>query len=199
MILIGVTGPVACGKTTVCNVFREMGALLVDADKMGHEVLEEPSVKVKLIEYFGDDVVDDTGKIMRSRIAEIVFSNSEALSKLELFTHPLLVERLNKRIDDLLTSGFPGIVVIDAAMMPFWNSILEKLDYLVLVQSPKWQRSNRLIQDRGIPQEQCERRIAAQEALFDKITPQIDYILKNNGDLAELRGKAVKIWLDLKQ
>ena len=91
-----------------------------------------------------------------------------------------------------------GIAVIDAAMLPLWDEILEKLDYLVMVHSPKWQRANRLIQDRGMPQEQCEQRMDAQESLFERITPQIDYIIKNNGDLMEIRGKAVKVWLDIK-
>ncbi len=199
MILVGVTGPVASGKSSVCKVFCEMGALLVDADKMGHEVLEEPSAKIMLLEYFGEDVVDDEGNINRKRIADIVFSNDEALTQLEMISHPVLIERLEKIIEDLKMSGFPGVVVLDAAMIPQWNTILEQLDCIIMVQSPRWQRANRLIQDRGIPHEQCEKRMDVQEALFEKITQQIDYIIKNNGDLGELRGKAVKVWLDMKK
>jgi len=199
MILVGVTGPIASGKTTVCNIFQEMGAILIDADRMGHEVLQEPSVKVKLIEYFGPEVVDKEGEVNRDRIAEIVFSNTDALRKLELITHPILVKSIMAEIDDLINGGFPGIAVIDAAMLPYWKDILKRLNYLILVQSPKWQRANRLIQDRGMPQEHCERRMEAQEAIFDSITPEIDYIIKNNGDLMEVRGKAVKVWLDIKK
>ena len=198
MILVGVTGPIASGKTAVCNIFCGMGALLIDADRMGHEALEEPSIKVKLLEYFGDDVIDGAGRINRERIAEIVFSNDEALEFLESLTHPLLIERVEKKISELKSSGFPGIVVIDAAMLPKWDRILKSLDYLVLVQSPRWQRANRLIQDRHYPPEQSENRMNAQDELFDKITPVIDYIIKNNGDLSELRAKTVKVWLDIK-
>lgn len=199
MILVGVTGPIASGKTTVCNIFQEMGAILIDADKMGHEVLREPSVKAKLIAYFGSEVIDKDGEINRGRIAEIVFSNSDALRKLEQITHPILVKAIIEEIDDLKNGGFPGIAVIDAAMLPYWKDILKRLNYLIVVQSPKWQRANRLIQDRGMPQEHCERRMEAQEAIFDSITPEIDYIIKNNGDLMEVRGKAVKVWLDIKK
>lgn len=198
MILVGVTGPIACGKTTVCNIFREMGAILIDADKMGHEVLEEPSIKIKMLDYFGEDVLGEDGKINRSRVADIVFSNDDALDKLNEITHPLLVKRLIASVDEMRSGGFPGIAVIDAAMLPYWPEILKQLDYLILVQSPKWQRANRLIQDRGMPQEHCERRMEVQEAIFDCITPQIDYIIKNNGDLMEIRGKAIKVWLDIK-
>ncbi|RKZ30949.1 dephospho-CoA kinase [bacterium] len=199
MLLIGVTGPIASGKSTVCKVFAELGAFVIDADKLGHEVLEEPSIKVELIEFFGDDVVNDDGTINRSRIASLVFSNERALRFLEKVTHRVLVERLSDRIDELRSSKFPGIVVLDAAMLPKWPVLQEKLDYLVLVESPRWQRANRLIQDRGLPQEQCDRRLDAQAPLFDKITSQIDYIVKNNGDLAELKAKAVKVWLDIKK
>ncbi len=199
MILVGVTGPIASGKTTVCNIFQEMGAILIDADKMGHDVLREPSVKTKLIAYFGSEVIDKDGEINRGRIAEIVFSNSDALRKLEQITHPILVKAIIEEIEDLKNSGFPGIAVIDAAMLPYWKDVLKRLNYLIVVQSPKWQRANRLIQDRGMPQEHCERRMEAQEAIFDSITPEIDYIIKNNGDLMEVRGKAVKVWLDIKK
>lgn len=199
MILVGVTGPIASGKTTVCNIFREMGAILIDADKMGHEILEAPSTKTKLIEYFGEEVVKDDGSINRDRIGQIVFANDEALDRLERITHPVLIKKLLAEIQEMRSGGFPGVAVIDAAMLPLWDEILDQLDYLILVHSPKWQRANRLIQDRGMPQEQCEQRMDAQEALFEKITPQIDYIIKNNGDLMEIRGKAVKVWLDLKR
>lgn len=199
MILVGVTGPIASGKTTVCNIFKEMGALLIDADKMGHDALEEPSAKIKLIRYFGEEVIDEDGHVNRGRIAQIVFANKEALKVLEKITHPVLIKKLLDRIDEMRFSGFPGIAVIDAAMLPLWDEILEKLDYLVMVHSRKWQRANRLIQDRGMPQEQCEQRMDAQESLFERITPQIDYIIKNNGDLMEIRGKAVKVWLDIKR
>ncbi len=198
MILVGVTGPIASGKTTVCNIFREMGAILIDADKIGHEVLEEPSIKVKMLDYFGEEVLGEDGKVNRSRVADIVFSNDDALLKLNEITHPILVKRLIENIEEMRTSGFPGVAVVDAAMLPFWPEILKKLDYLVMVQSPKWQRANRLIQDRGMPQEHCEHRMEAQEAIFESVTPQIDYIIKNNGDLMEIRGKAVKVWLDIK-
>ncbi len=199
MILVGVTGPIASGKTTVCNIFEEMGALLIDADKMGHDALEEPSARIKLVRYFGEEVIDEDGLINRGRIAQIVFANKEALKVLEKITHPVLIKKLLDIIDEMRSSGFPGIAVIDAAMLPLWDEILDKLDYLVMVHSPKWQRANRLIQDRGMPQEQCEQRMDAQESLFEKITPQIDYIIKNNGDLMEIRGKAVKVWLDIKR
>jgi len=198
MILIGVTGPIASGKTAVCQTFTGMGALLIDLDKMGHEVLEEPSTKVKLIEFFGIDIVDDNGSVDRKRIADLVFPDEMVLERLEEITHPVLIERLQVRIKDLRDSGFPGIVVIDAAMLPKWPDVIDRLDYLVVVQSPKWQRTNRLVQDRGYPPEQAELRIKSQEALFGKIRSKIDYLIKNDGDLIELRTKAVKVWLDIK-
>jgi dephospho-CoA kinase len=199
MILIGVTGPIASGKTCVCQTFIEMGALLIDLDKMGHEVLEEPSTKVKLIEFFGDDIVDDDGSVDRKRIADLVFPDEMVLKRLEDITHPILIKRLQVRINNLRDSRFPGLVVIDAAMLPKWPDVIGKLDYLVMVQSPKWQRTNRLIQDRGYPPEQAELRIKSQEALFEKIKSKIDYLIKNNGDLLELRTKSVKVWLDIKE
>ena len=199
MILVGVTGPIASGKSTVCRTFGEMGALFIDVDKMGRDVLEESSVKVRLIDLFGDDILKDNGDVDRERIADLVFSNEEALRQLEELSHPIIIKKLQKRIEELRKSDFPGIIVLDAAMLPKWPDIMDQLDYLLVVQSPKWQRSNRLIQDRGYPPEQSELRIKSQEALFEKITPRIDYIIKNNGDLSELRAKTVKTWLDIKK
>ncbi|MCK5833364.1 dephospho-CoA kinase [bacterium] len=198
MDFIGVTGPIASGKTSVCHTFSEMGALLIDADKMGHEFLEEPSNRIKLLEYFGEAVIRDDNTIDRERISQVVFSNQSALEWLENLTHPLLTEKICFRIKELRESGFPGAIILDAAMLPKWPTVITQLDYLILVQSPSWQRINRLVQDRGYPPEQIEKRMNSQGSIFDKITPQIDYIVKNNGDLLELKAKAVKVWLDIK-
>jgi len=199
MILVGVTGPIASGKSTVCKVFSEMGALLVDVDEMGHKVLQEDSLRGKLLSYFGDCVLDCNDKIDRMEIANIVFNNQEALEFLEGLSHPLIIDKLKIRIKRLRDSGFPGVAVLDAAMLPRWPDILSELNYLLLVKSPMWQRTNRLVQDRGYPEKHCEKRMESQEHLFEKLTPQIDYIIKNNGDLYELRAKAIKAWLDIKK
>ncbi|HHS50337.1 MAG TPA: dephospho-CoA kinase [candidate division Zixibacteria bacterium] len=199
MTVIGVTGRIASGKSTVCKAFAEMGALLIDADKIGHEILEEPSNKLKLLEFFGDDALDDDGTINRARVAETVFSNPHALEWLEELTHPKIVETILIKIDELDNSGFPGMVVIDAAMLPKWAPIIDKSDYIVVIESPEWLRTNRLIQDRGYASAQIEKIYRAQAQIFEKIAPQVNYVIKNNGDITELRAKAVKVWLDIKR
>ncbi len=198
MVLIGVTGPIASGKSSVCNTFCEMGAMLIDADKIGHEVLERPSIRIKLLEFFGDDVIRDDGCVDRERISQIVFSNPEALEWLERLSHPVLVEEILLRIRGLRESRFPGAIVLDAAMLPKWPEVLKQLDYLILLQSPNWQRSNRLVRERGFTQSQAELRMNSQESIFNSLTSQLDYIIKNNGDLQELRSKAMKVWLDIR-
>ena len=198
MYLIGITGPIAAGKTTIAKLYEETGAYLLDADKIGHELLESRSIKRKVIETFGREILDEKGKIDRKKLGSIVFEDREKLDELNEIMEKPLVSRIRNEIIELEESGFPGIVAVDAALLPKWD-IIEAMDLIVLVEAPKWQRMNRLVRQLGYSQDEAERRIEVQEEIFKNFHPPQSIIVKNNGDFIEMKANAMRAWLEIKE
>jgi len=198
MVLVGVTGQTGSGKSTFSEVFQEIGAKLIDVDKIGHDLLNEPHVKEKVINVFSQQILDENGMILRERLGELVFSDTKNRFKLDDIMEEPIIHALESKIIEIRDDGFPGIVVVDAALLPRWKRMIKFFNYIVLVESPRWQRINRLIENRGLSQTAAEKRIDVLENLYDDFTPNIHYHIKNSGNLAEFRAKVVKVWLDLK-
>ncbi len=198
MYLVGITGLIASGKTSVAKLYKDMGAYLIDADRIGHKLLKEPAIKKRIVDAFGEGVLDGAGEIDRSQLAAVVFSSSENLEKLNSIMEKPLCARIRDIIVDFQKGGFPGVVVLDAALLPRWD-LAKAMDLIVIVEAPKWQLMNRLIRQRGLSQEDAERRIQAQEELFKTFHPRHSIIVKNNGDFAELKTNAMQAWLEIKE
>ncbi len=197
MYLVGITGPIASGKTSVAKMYKEMGAYLIDADKIGHQLLERPDIKKRIIEEFGDEILTEKGKIDREKLGAIVFSDISRLEALNDIIQKPLVDIIKEQILELQESGFPGIVVVDAALLPKWD-IVKLMDLVLVVDAPRWQRMNRLVRQRGLPQDEAERRIEVHEELFKEFFPKQTIVVKNNGDFMELRVQAMRAWLEIK-
>lgn len=198
MYLIGITGMIASGKTTVAKLYKEMGAYLLDADKLAHEKLKNSAIKKRVVEAFGKEILGESADINRTRVAEIVFSDSEKLEELNTIMEKPITSALRDRIMELQEGGFPGVVAVDAAMLPRWNMV-KAMDVIVLVEAPKWQLMNRLVRQRGLQQEDAERRIEAQENMFREFHPKQQLVVKNNGDFIELRTNAMQVWMEIKE
>ena len=198
MFLVGITGPIAAGKTTVAKLYHEIGAYLLDADKIGHQLLEDPEIKQKIVETFGEEVLDSEGKIDRKKLGAIVFEDAEKLEKLNQIMEKPLVSALREKIIELDEYGYPGIVIVDAALLPKWD-LVKAMDLIVLVDAPRWQRLNRLVRQLGYTQEEAERRIEAQEEIFKSFHPKKAIVVKNNGDMFELKTNALSAWLQIRE
>ncbi|MCD6594938.1 dephospho-CoA kinase [bacterium] len=198
MYLVGITGPIATGKSVVAKLYEEMGAYLLDADKIGHELLESRGIKRKIIETFGREILDEKGKIDREKLGKIVFEDSGKLDELNNIMEKPLTSKIRNDIIELEESGFPGIVVIDAALLPKWE-LIDAMNLIVLVETPKWQRINRLVRQLGYSQDDAECRIDVQEKIFKNFHPQHSIIVKNNGDFFEVKTNAMKAWLKIKE
>lgn len=198
MFLVGLTGPIASGKSTVAKMYKDMGAYHIDADKIGHQLLNQTPIKKKVISVFGKEITDDKGEIDRGKLGEIVFSSADNLKKLDSILEENIIALLREKILELRESGYPGIVILEAALLPRWK-IVSIMDYIVLVDAPRWQRQNRLVRQRGMRQEDADKRIDAQEEIFQKFYPSKVLVVKNNGDIQELKTNAMKVWLELRK
>ncbi|MGB8657068.1 MAG: dephospho-CoA kinase [Candidatus Zixiibacteriota bacterium] len=193
MILIGVTGGIASGKTEVSQVFRNKGAIVLSGDRIGKEIVEtDPRVLQGLVRSFGEAILERYGKLDRRRLGRIAFASEESKDKLNRIVHPHLLRELRARIENLRKKNQKAIVVIDAALVVEWG-LENELDYLVLVESKREDNIRRLRKLKGYSRKEALDRIKAQ--LPEKTKKRkADFVIRNDKGLAELGEKAGKVW-----
>jgi len=196
MTVVGLTGTIASGKSTVARFFQEWGAVVLDADEIGHEVVH-PGKRAwrQIVEAFGDGVLLPHGEIDRDFLGQLVFHDPVAREKLNGIVHPRLVSELKKRIEVVRSRGFPGIVVVDAALLPLWE-VTSLVERLIVVRAAEEHRIQRLIVKNGFSKADAEARLHAQEDL-EKRLQQADFVIVNDGTVAKLRKAARKVWTQL--
>lgn len=199
MILIGILGGVASGKSAVSDRLKTLGAVVLDADQLGHEVLREPEVKEELRRRWGEKVFEASGEIDRRRVAEIVFAatsqGKEELAFLEQLTHPRIRERLRKQLADLKSAGVAA-AVLDAPVMlkAGWDRLC---DFLLFVDTPRQVRLARARQ-RGWTEADFAAREAAQEHVEAK-RRRAGAILDNSSSLDQLYAQVDRFWRSLSE
>jgi dephospho-CoA kinase len=172
-MIIAITGYIGSGKTTAAEVFREKGWDVINADELGHELLNHPSVKHKLLAHFGSGVADRKMDIDREKLGKVAFSSDANLTFLDSTIHPLLREELRKRV-----SGAEGDVIIDAAL--YTKLGIDGLADKVMLITADVDRLFARLQPRFTP-EQVIRIMNSQEQ------PAADYTIENNGTLEQFR------------
>ncbi|MBL4818929.1 MAG: dephospho-CoA kinase [Deltaproteobacteria bacterium] len=176
MKLIGLTGGIGSGKSTVANWFKERGVPVLDADAMAREVLTPKMVQ----ENFGPEFLDD-GQINRAKLASYVFKNPDERVKLELLTHPLIAKKLQKELETLLEKP---LVIYEAALI-FEKKLQDKFNGVMLVTAPEEIRLQRLLNRGDLSREEAQARISAQMPDDDK-TPLATYVVDNSGNRESL-------------
>jgi dephospho-CoA kinase len=160
MKVIGLTGGIGSGKSEIAAFLKELGAGVIDADKVGHEILNpgKPGWH-KVIETFGKDICDQTGKIDRKKLAKIVFQNSDAVDKLNQITHPLILNEIKLRLNKLEAEGFE-VAIVEAALLieAGWTPFM---DQIWLSITPKEIALSRLMK-RGLTESEARARMATQ-------------------------------------
>ncbi len=199
MILIGILGGVASGKSAVSMRLQTLGAVVLDADKAGHEVLREADVKEELRGRWGDRVFDAAGEIDRRKVAEIVFAattqGQAELTFLEHLTHPRIGERLRAQLADLKRGGVRA-AVLDAPVMlkAGWDRMC---DWILFVDTPRPIRLARARQ-RGWTTADFAAREAAQESLETK-RRRADATLDNSSSWEHLYTQVDRFWRDVSE
>ncbi|MCA9119722.1 MAG: dephospho-CoA kinase [Planctomycetaceae bacterium] len=198
MKIVGILGGVASGKSLVAEQLRHFGAKVLDADKVGHQVLLEPEVIQAVRERWGDVVFGEDGQINRSQVAKIVFTQTadgrEQLSFLEQLTHPRIGKKLREEIDRTLQEDDTRVLILDAPVMlkAGWDRLC---DYIVFVDVPHDIRLNRA-KTRGWRDEDFAAREAAQESLDAKRAAATN-IIDNSGSIESTLRQVESFWQSL--
>jgi dephospho-CoA kinase len=196
MLRVGLTGGIACGKSVVAAIMRELGCHVLSADPLAHQMIEpgQPSYDA-VVHEFGRAILDGDGRIIRAKLGEIVFADRTRLAKLNAIVHPPVLEELDRRLDQLASSDPHGVAVVEAALL-IEASYHHRLDRLIVVACTSEQQLERLMR-RGMNKEQAEQRIAAQLGLAEKRKLADDEI-DCSGTLEETRRQVVKLVEKLK-
>ena len=193
MILIGVTGGIACGKTEVCTVFRRKGAIILSGDEIGKELVDKNKKVLKeLVQTFGKEILNKNRNLNRRKLGQLAFASKESKDKLNKIIHPYLLSELRKKIESLKEKNYEGVVVIDAALIVEWG-LQDELDYLIFVQSKREDKIKRLQKQKSYSVKEAVDRIKSQLPEIAK-KRVADFVILNDKGLSELRKKAEKIW-----
>ncbi len=188
-IILGITGSLASGKSTVAKMFQLYGAGVIDADKIGHSLLKTGSrVYQKILRNFREDILRKNGSIDRRRLAGLVFRDEEELKRLNRIMHPEIIRAIKIRI----SSAKSGVLVLDAPLL-IESGLQGLADKLIVVKSSRVKQLKR-INKRKIPlsNKQALRIIKAQMPLKDKIR-LADFVIDNNGTLSQTRKQVGQI------
>lgn len=198
MLIVGLTGGVASGKTIVSEVFQEEGAYLIDADRIARELVQphRPAWN-ELRRAFGDEILREDGSIHRKRLAEKVFSDPRQRKILEGILHPRIEEEMRRRTAEIGRKDPEVIVIIDAALIVERGNHRE-MDRLIVVTSTVEQQIERLRNREGASREEAERILAAQVEPKERLKVA-DYIIRNEGSLEETKERAREVFRELKR
>ncbi len=195
--VVAVTGSPGSGKSTVAQVFESLGARLIEADKIGHRLLERAEVKEHLTAWLGEGILDQEGNISRPKMASLLFGDREKLTKYDAFIHPLLLTELREMIAESARRSDGKMIVIDAALIYEWGFDTE-CDAVVVVSAPLEERIVRCMRKFGESREGAIERMNSQIPQQEKAA-KADFIIKNHGGIDELRKRAEKVYSELKE
>ncbi|HKV89536.1 MAG TPA: dephospho-CoA kinase [Candidatus Dormibacteraeota bacterium] len=192
MKLIGLTGGAGSGKSTVAQMFRELGAAVVDADEATHSVYEPGTPGFDaVVREFGREYVGADGRIDRVRLGELVFNDEQALRRLNATVHPLVRRWMTERTAEALESGAP--VVIQDIPLLFESNLQGLFASTVLVYAAPATQASRLVDVRGLSHQRAGAILAAQMPI-DKKRALADIVIDNDGSLEATRRQVERVW-----
>ena len=195
MLLVGLTGNIGSGKSTVAQMFSERGATVIDADVLAHRAVEVGTAAYgKIVARWGARILAPDGHLDRAALRRIVFADHAQLEELNQIVHPE-VERLRIRLIEHARSRGDQIVICDIPLL-FERHMTDRFDRLVLVDASRAVRLERLVKDRELRQTEAMDMIAAQMPAELK-RARADYIIENEGTFAQLERRVQDVWVAL--
>jgi dephospho-CoA kinase len=190
MILVGLTGGIGSGKSTVSSLLAARGAVIIDADDITRDVQQPRSVVVEAIaERFGEEVLDAERGLIRAKLAAIVFSDPSALSDLNAIVHPAVGAEIERRVAGLAPTEH--IVVLDIPLLT--ENPRRGLQGKIVVDVPPEVQVERLVSCRGFTKDDARARIARQASREDRLRGA-DFVIDNSGTPADLARRVVTLW-----
>ncbi len=193
MKVIGLTGGIGTGKSTVSRFLSELGAVIIDADKVGHEALmPDCPICAEVTSAFGKEILNSEGDIDRKKLGKLVFSSAEALACLNRIVHPWMSRVLKERLDNLRNQGIKA-AVLEAALLieAGWSSLVDEVWVTV---APRQTVLKRLQGRDGLPEEEAMSRIRSQMPQEERVK-HADVVIDTDVSLDALKARVTELWL----
>jgi dephospho-CoA kinase len=192
-LVIGLTGNIATGKSTVSTYLRDKGAYVVDADKVAHRVMAPgQDAYIAIVDEFGKDILESDGSIDRDRLAQVVFTDSDRLGRLEQIVHPAVYRAVYNEIEQ----SAPSVVILEAVKLLEAGSTATLCDEIWVVVADPEEQVRRAAENRGMPAAETMRRMSMQSPQASKMN-QADIVIYNDGTLPELYEQLDGLWREL--
>lgn len=192
-IILGVTGSIGCGKTTVARIFKSFGAKVIDADKIAHKIIKpEGKIYKRLINNFGEHILKKNKNIDRNRLAKIVFSHKNLLRRLNKIMHPEIIRIIKHQIRTLPKK----VIVLDAPLL-VEKGLRDLVDKLIVVKITRAKQVERILENKkSLRKIDILKRIDAQMPLKYKVR-FADFVIDNSGTINNTKRQVIRIWRKL--
>ena len=191
-LIVGLTGGIACGKSTVAEMFAARGAHLIDADRVARMVVEPGSEGLRsVVERFGSDMLDETGSLDRKKLGAVVFSDEKARADLNQILHPLIRKEMDRQKTEAMAKNDGRLIIMDIPLL-FESNRSHEFDKVIVVAVQPEQQLERLQKRDGSTREEALQRIRAQMPLEEK-KALADYVIDNSGTLSETAKQVDKL------
>jgi dephospho-CoA kinase len=192
--IIGVTGGIGSGKSTVSRILRDLGAKIVSADKIARDIVHKgEKALLEIVEHFGDEILTSNGELDRKKLGTIVFGNNEKLEVLNSITHKYIAEKIVNIVEQFKMDNKSGIMVIDAPI-PVEHGFIDIVDQVWVVTADIDVRVKRIIERDGITREEALSRINSQKKESEYLDIA-DEVLVNNGEIEELEKEVARLFI----
>lgn len=189
--VLGLTGGIASGKSTVANMLRDLGIVVIDADVIAREVVEVgEDAYFKIVGAFGKSVLNENRTINRAKLGEIIFNNEQKRKVLNSIVHPAVREKMNRLKNEYIEKQ-ENVIVLDIPLL-FESKLTHLVEKVILVYVDREIQIKRLMDRNNLSLEEAEARINSQLPLTEKI-PLADEVLYNNGPIAETKEQLLHI------
>jgi len=196
-LLVGLTGGMGSGKSTVARMFQEFGAHIIDADEICRVLVEpEQPAWQEIVKTFGKDILLKDGTLDRAKLADIIFNDSSQKKVLEAILHPKVFEEELSLFKEITKKDPDALVIIDAALL-IESENYRKVNKVVVVASDEETQIRRILDESQLFREDIQQRIRNQMDLKEKVK-FADYVLENNAGLADLKSQVEALFKDLK-
>lgn len=196
--IIGVTGGIGSGKSTVSRTLRDLGAAVVDADVLAKSVTASGGKAFEeLVSYFGRDILDSNGELDRQKLADAAFSDKNRLDTLNAITHKYITQKIYDTVDLLKNTGKWDVIVLDVPI-PVEKGFLDLADEVWVVTADRETRIRRVMERSGYTYDEVVKRIDAQ-LKDEEYIKLADEVLHNDGSIEQLEQAVVKLFLSKKQ
>ena len=197
MIVAGLTGGIASGKTTVAQMFVEEDAWVIDLDELSRFVVEphKPAWK-EIVSHFGEGILHKDGALDRKRIGRIVFGDPKKREELEQIVHPRVLDEYGKRLKQIRQNDRQSIVIADVPLL-MEIEMQNRFDKVIVVYVPPESQMMRLVQRNGLTKQAAIDRLGSQMPIDEKVG-LADFVIDNSGSLEETRRQVKQVYQTLK-